>query len=102
VLQKLIDPPPQHSESGVCVHCGEEPEVRAQHFHVIDDSVESSSAEFYWDEVDDDPLQVAGIFRGYQVSRRSPLASMLYQGKHIPFTELLDCYKHCFSHTSTE
>jgi len=54
--------------SGI-LYCDEEPEIRPQNFGVNDDTVDSSSAEFYWDAVDDDPLQVHGIFRGYQVSR---------------------------------
>jgi len=44
--------------------------IRAKNFGVNRDRVSSSSAEFYWDAVDDDPLQVRGIFRGYQVSSR--------------------------------
>jgi len=50
------------------VCCNKEPAICAQNFGVNADSVGSTSAEFYWDAVYDDPLQVHGIFRGYQVS----------------------------------
>jgi len=50
------------------LHCGKEPEISPENFGVNVDDVGTSSAEFYWDAVDDDPLNVQGMFRGYQVS----------------------------------
>ena len=58
-------------------HCDEEPAIRAQNFRVDLDDISSTSAVFYWDAVDRDPLLVHGIFRGYQVSRRHVLQKLI-------------------------
>ena len=43
------------------------PKVAPKNFKLRGDTLNSSTAVFEWDEVDDDPELIQGFFRGYQV-----------------------------------